>query len=79
MIGKPLKEEWRPIEKTNNTYFISNLGRVKSVDRVTHCPDGRMRRFPGKLLTPMETLNGYLYVYIGSPMNKNKLVHRLVA
>lgn len=79
MIGKPLKEEWRPIEKTNNTYFISNLGRVKSVDRVTHCPDGRMRRFPGKLLAPMETLNGYLYVYIGSPMNKNKLVHRLVA
>jgi len=79
MIGKPLEEEWRPIEGTDNNYYVSNLGHVKSVDRVVHYPDGKMRCFPGKLLTPVEMPNGYLRVHIRKPINKNKRVHRLVA
>ena len=79
MIGKPLEEEWRPIEGTDNNYYVSNLGRVKSVDRVVHYPDGKTRCFPGKLLTPVEMPNGYLRVHIRKPINKNKSVHRLVA
>lgn len=74
-----MEEEWRPIEGTDNNYYVSNLGRVKSVDRVVHYPDGKMRCFPGKLLAPVEMPNGYLRVHIRKPINKNKSVHRLVA
>lgn len=79
MIGKPLEEEWKPIEKTNNTYYVSNLGRVKSMDRVVYYSDGRKRRFPGKPITPTKNKHGYLQVYIGSLTNQTQLVHRLVA
>ena len=65
-----MEEEWRPIKGTDNNYYVSNLGHVKSVDRVVHYPDGKMRCFPGKLLTPVEMPNGYLRVHIRKPINK---------
>lgn len=74
-----MEEEWRPVKGTNGIYYVSNLGRVKSVDRVVHYSDGKMRYFPGKLLTPIEMPNGYLQVHIRKPINKTKFVHRLVA
>lgn len=74
-----MEEEWRPIKGTNNCYYVSNLGRVKSVDRVTPYPDGRKRHVRGKLVTQANNKHGYLVVSIGSPMFKTQLVHRLVA
>ena len=74
-----MEEEWRPIKGANNIYYVSNLGRVKSIDKIVHCSDGSTRHYRGKLITQTENRCGYLYVYIGSPMFKTQLVHRLVA
>lgn len=74
-----MEEEWRPIKGTNDCYYVSNLGRVKSVDRIVHYSDGRRYHYRGKLLTPRDGNHGYLTVDIGSPMFKNQLIHRLVA
>ena len=74
-----MEEEWRPVKGANNTYYVSNLGRVKSIDKIIHCSDGSTRHYRGKLITQTENRCGYLYVYIGRPMDKFQLVHRLVA
>ena len=74
-----MEEEWRPVKGANNTYYVSNLGRVKSIDKIVHCSDGSTRHYRGKLITQTENRCGYLYVYIGRPMDKFQLVHRLVA
>ena len=58
-------EEWKPIENTNEKYFISNCGRVKTLCGYT-----------AKILQPYEKEKGYLTVKIN---NKNVLIHRLVA
>lgn len=74
-----MEEEWRPVKGTNDYYYVSNLGRVKSVDRVVTYSDGRKRHVRGKLVTQVNNKHGYLVVHIGSPMFKTKPVHRLVA
>ena len=58
-------EIWKPIENTNNKYFISNYGRVKS-----YC------RYVAIILKPNKDKKGYFVVKIN---NKNKKIHRLVA
>lgn len=58
-------ELWKPIENTKGKYYISNMGRIKSL-----CG------YKAKLLTPYNTGKGYLKVRIN---NKNKSVHILVA
>ena len=74
-----MEEEWRPVKGANNIYYVSNLGRVKSIDKIVHCSDGSTRHYRGKLITQTENRCGYLYVYIGRPTDKFQLVHRLVA
>ena len=49
-----MKEEWRPVKGANNTYYVSNLGRVKSIDKIVHCSDGSTRHYRGKLITQTE-------------------------
>jgi len=72
-------EEWRPIEGYEGFYEVSNLGRVRSLDRVvkdTRCE----RKFKGKLLKPALTRLGYLTVVLAKEgKSKSYLVHRLVA
>lgn len=74
-----MEEEWRPIKGTNNCYYVSNLGRVKSVDRVATYSDGRRKYVRGKFLAQIDNKHGYLVVNIGKPIDKTQLVHRLVA
>ncbi|MBX9661624.1 MAG: NUMOD4 motif-containing HNH endonuclease [Nitrospiraceae bacterium] len=44
-------EEWRPVVGWEDLYEVSDQGRVRSLDRTTHFTDGRVRFFPGQLLT----------------------------
>lgn len=70
-----MKELWKDIEGYEGTYQVSNLGMVKSLDRLT--TDNR--RLKGKLLAKTNS-KGYIKVTL---TNKNKSdnrdIHRLVA
>lgn len=71
-----MNEIWKDIEGYEGLYQVSNLGRVRSVDRI----GGRGRRFNGRILKPKVKTGGYLLVNF-SKEGKRKMfsVHRLVA
>ena len=70
------KELWKPIEGYEGLYEVSNLGRVKSLERF----DRLGRKVKEKLLKPKKTENGYLRVNlckngIKKPFYVNRLVY----
>ena len=70
-------EIWKPIEGFDN-YMISNLGRVKSIDRYVPHPKGGIKINKGKLLKP--SMGNYLLVSLNRMGKKyTKNIHRLVA
>lgn len=71
-------EEWRPVFGFEGVYEVSDLGRVRSVDRVVTFPDGRRRRAPGRVLKPW-IANGYPKVGLKHQGQSKKLyVHDIV-
>lgn len=78
-------EQWREIPDTNRYYEASNLGRVRSKDRVVGYPSrwGKYvkRRVAGRVLKPWRDNNGYCVVYICGDGERREAinVHRLVA
>lgn len=71
-----MTEEWKPIEGFEGIYEVSNLGRVKSLKRITD----EIHHIPCKILKPTTNKDGY--VRVGMRKNKkqfSKTVHRLVA
>ena len=71
-------EEWRDIAGYEG-YQVSNLGRVRSLDRTVVCSSGP-RRYSGKILKPRKHVNPYYYVTLSAHGKQhNKDVHRLVA
>ncbi|WP_373786512.1 NUMOD4 domain-containing protein [Jeotgalibaca porci] len=74
-----MKEKWMPIKNYEGFYEVSNLGRVRSVDRVVRYKDGRMYKYPSKLIKHKADKRGYLYVGLNKSGKKSsKRVHRLV-
>lgn len=75
-------EVWKPIE-CYEYYEVSNLGRVRSLDRfVTQKKDGTeyARLMKGRLLKPRLQNGGYLVVWLCSNgVSRAVTVHRLVA
>jgi hypothetical protein len=45
-------EEWKPVPGYVGYYEVSNLGKIRSLDRIIICSDGRHRRLRGKLIKP---------------------------
>lgn len=74
------KEVWRPVVEYEGLYEVSNLGRVRSLDRYeTFLNYGRMsvRHRKGRIMKPVITSKGY---YIVSLKGKDIFyIHRLVA
>lgn len=76
-----MNEIWKPIKGYEGFYEVSNLGRVRSLDRTEHIRNkaGRItaRQRKGKVLKPCLDSGGhYLHVMLrGKPTN----VHRIVA
>lgn len=68
-------EEWRDIEGYEGLYQVSNLGRVKSLDRVIIFKNGKKRKFYGLQLKPKKCGEYYGVSLCG----KNKLIAHLVA
>lgn len=73
-----LAERWLPVPGYEGFYEISDLGRVRSVDRVVRISDGRLVPYKGKLLSA-KTSRGYKIVNLHKPgIEKYRTVHSLV-
>jgi len=73
-------EEWRPVTVANlgDFYEVSNLGRVRSLDRI--CYGLKARRVDGKIIRPATNKFGYANVNLFRDGRcKSIHVHRLVA
>jgi len=70
------EEIWKPIKGYEDDYIVSNIGRVKSLDRI--CRSGKFRK--GKLISINKNNKGYPIVNLWkNGFYKTSLVHRLVA
>lgn len=78
-----MEEIWKDIKNFEGLYQVSNLGRVKSLDKYVNQFNGfniSKRFYKGKVLQPHVSNKGYLRVFLyNKEMKKNYSVHRLVA
>lgn len=73
-------EEWRPAKNWEDYIEISNMGRVRSVDRTVDMSNGGTRFCKGQPLNPHHDKDGYFRVSLKYQGRcKNVQVHRLVA
>lgn len=77
------REIWKPISGYEGFYEVSNLGRVRSLDRVVYRPykghDIWPMRLKGKVLKSGTDRGGYSFVILQNNGRCCRLVHRLVA
>ena len=72
-------EEWRDIKDYEGYYQVSNLGRVRSVDRIIMTKRGS-RNCIGKILSPSIGTNGYLGLSLCKDGKFHPfMIHQLVA
>lgn len=73
-------EIWKPIPGYEGAYEVSDLGRVRSLDRECLGKDGRSEFHPGKILTPYaQKRGGYMDVSLrNGSSRKHRTVHSLV-
>ena len=74
------EEIWKPIVDYEGYYEVSNLGRVRSVDRYVPRKNQSPQYFEGKILKPAINPAGYAWVRISNGRTvKMCRIHRLVA
>ena len=75
-----MHEVWKPVLGYEGVYEVSNLGRVRSVDRVTIRVDGHQRRSKGRVIRPSIQNSGYACLaLVDAGRRLSSTVHRLVA
>lgn len=75
-----IEEIWKPVQGYEGAYEASNLGNVRSLNRVIHYQNGSTRNRKGKVLKPHIDTSGYAVVYLAvSGHQSAKFVHTLVA
>lgn len=71
---------YKAIKGYEGIYEVNELGKIRSVDRMTECKDGSIRKYKGKELKPGIHKNGYAMVRLSkNGIYKMMKVHRLVA
>ena len=81
-MGEWMEEIWKWIDGYENMYQVSNLGRVRSVDRYVYCEvsPNKLQHIYGKVLKQGTNHKGYQIVYLSKDgKQKTITVHRLVA
>lgn len=74
-----MMEIWKPIEGFEGFYEVSNMGNVRSKDRIVKHNFGGDKRVEGRILSQLTTPNGYKQVALWKDgKRKIFLVHRLV-
>jgi len=73
-------EIWKDIKGYEGLYQVSNIGRVKSLERTVPRKNGSKLPIKERILKPKANRDGYLTVVLckGSGKRKGFLVHRLV-
>ena len=72
-------EIWKDMPEYEGSYQVSNMGRVRSLDRVVTYKDGRVGKYKGKVLKPPINSGGYEIIKLSNDNRvTNKRVHRLV-
>lgn len=75
-----MNEIWQPIENWEGLYQISNMGRIRSLDRMVKSRGNSYRLQKGKVLKTGTSKDGYLQVTLSqSNKCKHAFIHRLVA
>jgi len=75
-----MPEEWRPVVGYEGLYEVSNLGQVRSVDRMVKHSKAHKRFCKGKLLKACLGVRGYFVVVLNKQGKATMFpVHRLVA
>lgn len=74
-----MTEIWRDIKDYEGLYQVSNLGRVRSLDKYVNGYNG-LKLKKGKILKSVPNQYGYLYVTLHkNGLSKHFRIHRLVA
>ncbi len=74
------KEIWRDIEGYEGLYQVSNLGSMKSCDKIVKFKNGGKREYKSLILKPTVANTGYFVVSLHKNNKRNLvLIHRLVA
>lgn len=72
-------EQWKDIPGFEGYYQVSNLGKVRSLDREITFRNGRKRTYDGCFLSPKRSGDGYRKVALSVGRNINQVsIHRLV-
>lgn len=75
-----MEEIWKDIKGFEDSYQVSNLGRIKSKDRYVMTCGGGKRFIQGQIIKPIVCTNKYLEVGLNKENKRTiKLLHRLVA
>jgi hypothetical protein len=76
-----MDEIWLPVNGFEGSYEVSNLGRVRSLDRVVNGRWGKPRFYEGKFMAQRSSSTGYALVSLSRPRERQQVatVHRLVA
>lgn len=75
-----MKEMWKDIESFESYYQISNLGRIRSLDRCVEYSNGHKHFLKGLYLTNKYLPTGYQFCFLSKSGAKSRFyVHRLVA
>lgn len=73
-------EKWRPVPTLESFYEISNLGRIKSLERSIVRKDGKPMTYPSRIKKQHFDKDGYKMTSLTAEGIKTKVaVHRLVA
>lgn len=78
-----MEEIWKDVQGFEGLYQVSNMGRVRSLDRdivTTYKGTVHTRHYKGRIIKPKYTIAGYQGVTLAkSGQHKRILLHRLVA
>ena len=73
------KEIWKPVKGYGGLYEVSDLGNVRSLDRVVETSNGQVREYRGKELAKNPDKNGYLRARLARKGKQSIFfIHRLV-
>lgn len=75
-----MNEVWKDIAGYEGIYQVSNLGRVRSLDRTYYLKNGRTQSAKGRIMAFYDTKDGYKGVKLRTTKSRVSFrVHRLVA